>query len=271
MTAATAPEIAIEQDVPFGTGGGETLRCDVYRGPNAAGAAAVLLLRTRAAPHVPGTKNELAMLLASDGMVSIVPEVRVGARVTAKGFEPYAPEVWPAGIHDVKAAVRWTRAHAGELGVDARGIFLLGYSNGGIMALGAAARAGTPALEGDGGNDGVSSDVAGVIAFSTPTTLSTWGIPLIVGKDAPQAVIDEASATRNVHPGFPPTMLLHGTDDPMIPPAKSVEMHEALRAHNVPSELHLFAGQGHDLIGQPAFLPQLAGLISLFVERYRGR
>jgi acetyl esterase/lipase len=42
---------------------------------------------------------------------------------------------WPAPIHDAKAAIRWLRAHAAELGLDARHIGAVGVSAGGTIAV----------------------------------------------------------------------------------------------------------------------------------------
>ena len=42
---------------------------------------------------------------------------------------------WPAQIEDVKAAIRWTRANAARLNIDADKIAIAGYSAGGLMAL----------------------------------------------------------------------------------------------------------------------------------------
>lgn len=263
--------VTVETDLAFGTGGADSLRCDVYRPPlTTSKASAVLLLRSRGVPRVPDDRDQVGLLLASAGLVCIVPEFRVGFRVSEKGFTPYPGEEWPAPVHDVKTAIRWTRANHDRLGIDAGAIFLFGGSNAGLMALAAAATAGISHLEGNGGNEGVSTSVAGVIAAYAPTVLSTWGIPLIVGKDAPQEIIDEVSPLRYCRPGFPPAMFLHGTDDSVIPPSNSVEMYDALRSHGVPAELHLFAGQSHSFIHQPEFLPVTAALISLFVSRHAG-
>src|SRR5690606_40079937 len=70
---------------------------------------------------------------------------------------------WPAQIHDTKAAIRWTRANADRLGIDADKIAVAGYSAGGMLALMAAGTNGMEEFEGDGGNAGVSSDVQACI------------------------------------------------------------------------------------------------------------
>jgi acetyl esterase/lipase len=42
---------------------------------------------------------------------------------------------WPAQIHDVKAALRWMRANANRLGIDANKLYVTGNSAGAHLAL----------------------------------------------------------------------------------------------------------------------------------------
>jgi acetyl esterase/lipase len=259
----------VEGGVVFGSGGGEALTCDVYS-PREGDAprAAMLLLRSRGAPASPELVV-LSHLLTRKGHVCVVPEFRVGFRWTEdQGFKPHPPETWPAPLHDAKAAVRWTSANYERLGIDPERIVLYGASNAGLVALVAAGTADDPRLEGTGGNDGVSSRVAAVIAANSPTRLSQWGIPLIVGAGAPQERVDEASPITHVSGRFPPAMFLHGTDDQVIPPSSSESMFRALREADAKAELHLYAGQGHGFAVQPMFINHTADLLSLFVSRY---
>jgi acetyl esterase/lipase len=263
MTSQDA--IVHESDVVFGTGGGEPLKCDVYRPATDKPASAVIVLRRRAPAPL---SQIMAHRLAQRGHVGIVAEYRIGFNVTDKGFVPFAGEEWPAPLHDAKAAIRWTRANGASLGVDPNCIAVLGASNAGLVAGVAAGTADLAELEGEGGNSGVSSAVAAAILLYTPTTLSQWGIPLIIGANPTPGLIAEASPATHVSAKSPPTMFVHGGDDNMILPSNSVDMHNALRAAGVPSELHLYAGQGHGFDAQPEFFNHVADLVSLFVSRY---
>lgn len=44
----------------------------------------------------------------------------------------------------------------------------------------------------------------------------------------------------------PPIFLVHGSNDPISPPAHSVVMYLALQQANVPVELHIYAATTHD-------------------------
>jgi acetyl esterase/lipase len=257
--------IVHESDVVFGTGGGDSLKCDVYRPPTDEATSAIILLRRR--DPAPLTQV-MAHRLAQRGHLAIVSEYRIGFRVTDKGFAPFAGEEWPGPLHDAKAAVRWTRAHSAKLGIDPDAIAVYGGSNAGLVAGVVAGTADVAALEGNGGNAGVSSRVAAAVLAYTPTTLSKWGIPLIVGAHPTPELIAEASPMTHVGPKSPATLFLHGDADKLIEPSNSVDMHNRLRAAGVPSELHLYAGLDHQFDLQPAFMDHVADLISLFMRRY---
>jgi dipeptidyl aminopeptidase/acylaminoacyl peptidase len=157
------------------------------------------------------------------------------------------------------------------LGTAADAIALYGGSHAGLAALVAAGSAGMSHLEGDGGNEGVSSEVAAVASFSAPVVLSSWGVPLIVGAGATQERIDEASPLRYAHHGFPATMLVHGTADTTIACSESERMFQALRQFDVPVELHLYAGEQHSFQHQPPHINHTAELISHFATRHASR
>ena len=72
---------------------------------------------------------------------------QAGVAVASVDYRLSGEATWPAQLHDAKAAVRWLRARAGELGVDPGRIAAWGESAGGPLAelLGLVAE---PALEG---------------------------------------------------------------------------------------------------------------------------
>ena len=64
--------------------------------------------------------------------------------------------------------------------------------------------------------------------------------------DMPSAEqINHYSPELNVTNQTPPTFLMHAVDDPSVPVDNSLVMFNALRAHKVPTELHLFAEGKH--------------------------
>lgn len=260
-------DVNVGQDVVFGSGGGRELRCDIYT-PAAldAPAPAVLLLHGggwRAGDR--GMMQGYGERLAAEGFVGIAPEYRL---------TPESP--WPAQIHDVKEAIRWVRANSADLGIDERRIALLGRSAGAHLALLAAGTDGMTEFEGSGGNAGVSGSAAAVVAIFPPTLFYT-GEERTRGASPARALMGDAATDEaaraagpltHIRPGYPPTFLLHGTADKVVPPSASIVLYEALVAAGVPVELHMYAEQPHGFAGQPEFIDLCAAEIAHFLRRY---
>lgn len=205
---------------------------------------------------------------------------RRSAELANHGFTAVAVEYrltgeapWPAQLHDVKRAIRHVRANAEALGVDPDRIVLQGHSAGAHLALMAAGTADDPAwdppaTEADP-HAGVSSAVAAVVAFYPPTDLRTSpSAGRLLGEGYDPAVAAAASPITHVGSGFPPTLLLHGLDDAMVPPASSQAMHDALAAAGVPAELHLYAGQIHEFDAGATLCTLAQHEAAVFVERH---
>jgi dipeptidyl aminopeptidase/acylaminoacyl peptidase len=134
-----------------------------------------------------------------------------------------------------------------------------------------AAAASEPSFEGSGGNSGVASSVAACIAFYPPTGLDrrAWGgMPALFGKDAPQDVMRAASPLTYASGGFPPTLIIQGNKDEVVPEAEATNMYEALNKAGVPVELHMFASQPHGFDADPKLGRQCAEIMLSFLDRF---
>ena len=190
---------------------------------------------------------------------------QAGIAVASVDYRLSGEATFPAQLHDAKAAVRWLRARAGDLGVDPDRIAAWGESAGGHLAelLGLAT---DPELEGDVGITGTSSSVAAVVAWYAPSDVAA--VATDTGADpadpstreaqllgAPAASVPElaaqASPITHVSPGAPPFLLLHGADDRFVPPAQSERLHDALADAGVDVELELFEDADHMWLGSP--------------------
>lgn len=263
---STEGRVTTEHDVVYGTGGGRDLKADVYRPPgDVQNAPAVVLVH--GGSWRMGDRTQLrgyGIMLGRAGYVCVAPEYRL------LGESP-----WPGQIHDVKAAIRWTRANASELGVDPARIAVEGNSAGAHLALLAAGTAGVADFEGEGGNAGVDSSVAAVVAVYAPTLFfdgehESGGIPFqaLVESGGDAESVRLASPVRHVDANFPPTLLIHGTSDTTVPVSASLRMYESLVEAGVPVDLHLYAEQPHAFDAQPEFGRQCANEMLLFLNRY---
>jgi acetyl esterase/lipase len=66
---------------------------------------------------------------------------------------------------------------------------------------------------------------------------------------ADRGKLDRYCPVRNVSPEYPPTLLVHGTEDTDVPYQLSAEMAKALARSQVPHELVTVPGAGHGLSG----------------------
>jgi acetyl esterase/lipase len=111
--------------------------------------------------------------MADNGKDSAAPIAEV---FTAKGYAVAGVSVrssfqatFPAQVYDIKAAIRWLRAHAGQYRLDPKRFAIMGDSSGGWTTAMAALTSGVSSLEGNVGVTGVSSQVQAAVAFYPPT------------------------------------------------------------------------------------------------------
>jgi acetyl esterase/lipase len=260
-------DISIREDVVYGRGGGRDLKCDVYAAEGAAGLRPGVLL-VHGGGWQRGSKDmmkEFALRLGGAGYVCIAPEYRL---------TPESP--WPAQIHDVKAAIRWTRANAAELGIDPTRIAAQGSSAGAHLVLLAAATPGLAEFEGDGGNAGVGAELAAVVGIYPPVaffigeqrTRGATPSRALMGEGASEEAARGAGPIHHVTPSHPPTMLLHGTADKTVPVSASLVMYDVLVQRGVPAEMHLYAEQPHGFARQGNFPDLCMAEVADFLNRY---
>ncbi len=265
MTIAEQQRVEVEPGVVFGTGGGRELKCDIYHPPAAVKNGLGVLL-VHGGGWVQGDRSELrgyGILLGRKGYTCVASEYRL-----------VTESPWPACLHDVKTAIRWMRANAERLGIDPAKIVIEGNSAGAHLVLMAAGTPGVPEFEGEGGNAGVSTSVAAVIAFYPPTGLgsSNWRTSFdpLFGRQASSEDLGAASPITYVSGTLPPTLLFHGNSDELVPAAESTDMYEALLAAKVPVELHMYANQPHAFDSDPLLGRQCADIMALFIKRMVG-
>lgn len=261
MTAPSQARVTIRENVPFGTGGGRQLHCDVYE-PPAGTANGIGVLLIHGGGWSGGDRTQLkgyGILLGRCGYLCVASEYRLTGEA-----------LWPAQIEDVKAAIRWMRANAAELGISPDRIVISGNSAGGHLSLAAAGTPEAPQFEGAGGNAGVSTRVAASIAFYPPTGLEkrAWGgLPSLFGPGAPAETLRTASPLTYATAQFPPTLLIQGNADDVVPAAEATAMYDALHAAGVPVELHMYANQPHGFDADPHLGRQCADIMMSFISR----
>jgi acetyl esterase/lipase len=182
-----------------------------------------------------------ARRLADRGMVAVAIEYRLSDRKTITPLDAMA---------DARAALRWMRSHAAELGLDPTRVAALGYSAGGHLAACAALF-----TESDP-KDGVSCVPDALVLWSPAIAVagSHWMKQLLLGRACPLDI----SPVDNLRRGLPPTLIIQGTDDDVTPFQGAKAYAELVKKLGGQCQLETFPGYGHMLT--PAQLQDDSGI-----------
>jgi acetyl esterase/lipase len=201
---------------------------------------------------------------------------QVLARLSARGyvvagvtyrFRAEAP--FPAQIDDIHAALRFLRKNAARWGIDPSRVYIWGLSAGGHLAALAGTESATAAAE---------ERVEGVADWFGPTDFSTFDtkgpkntIGAFLGcpdSGCTPEVLRKASPVSYVSPQAPPTLIMQGDDDKLVPLAQGQALYDRLHAAGVDVRFLHFAGQGHGFTGAtPAELQQDLETVFAFFDQ----
>ncbi len=201
----------------------------------------------------------------------------------------------PEAIDDLKLSVRYLRAHAADFAIDPNRIGVSGGSAGGHLSL----MLGTAADTGDEkAKDPIartSGRVQAVACFFPPTDFLNYGTPgyawLNRGpKDALKPPFDfhqwnadlrtfepvdeetrvkiarDISPVYHVTPDDPPTLIIHGDKDALVPLQQSQLMMERFKQSGVPARLVVKSGEAH---GWPKWHDDMRTIADWFDEHLK--
>ena len=254
-------------------------RLDIYAPPGASGDAPVMVY-VHGGAWVIGDKREqgrpMMFELVARGWVCVAINYRLSPAAT-----------WPDHIVDVLSAIGWVRGHIADYGGDPSFIAVAGGSAGGHLAALAALAAGDPAFQPGFEEVDASVDacipIYGVLDMTADRATS--------GKHGPglrillehrvfkkklrehRAEFEAASPLRRVHPDAPPFLVLHGTNDTLVPVAVPRAFVPALRAvsRNPVAYVELpLAQHAFDVTASPRTSATTAGVVA-FLDAVRGR
>jgi acetyl esterase/lipase len=150
-------------------------------------------------------------------------------------------------LQDAQQAIRLVREQAAKWGLDPHRIGLMGFSAGGHLASTEATHFQHAYIPNPNGTS-LRPDflILGypVITCQGPLRHSGSCEQLIGKKPTPEQVRN-FSNEQQVTDATPPTFLVHASDDEGVPPQNSILFYEALLAHHVPAEMHLYEHSGH--------------------------
>lgn len=175
---------------------------------------------------------------------------RRGYAVADVDYRLSAEAPFPAQFDDVQAAIRWTRAHASDFGLDPGRFAALGESAGAHLAV----------LAGMRGGDEMATETRlhAVVNWYGPMDLLDFRAPepgssqaLLLGgqpHDLPD-IARAASPITYTHADAPPLLTVHGTADDIVPFEQAEKITKALHGHGVRADLIAVPGADHCFIG----------------------
>lgn len=200
------------------------------------------------------------------GSRSDVPDVFLdaGYAVASVDFRQATEAVFPAQLHDIRAAVRYLRANSADYGYRGDRIAAAGFSSGGHLASLLGTTNGKMEFDGNAGeytqeDPSVQAviDIAGstnlltILDQSTAHGLSVRvpALELLLGgsMDEPSArdLAAQASPVHQVNDYAVPILILHGVQDNQVPVNQAIELHQAYDQKGRDSQLVLIPGAEH--------------------------
>ena len=198
-----------------------------------------------------GSKEEPPLELLSSGYAIASVDFRVSTEA-----------IFPAPIHDIKAAIRFLRGNAKKYGYRSDKIIIWGSSSGGHLAALAGTTNNNSYLEGNEGNYlKESSAVQCIIDFYGPTNFQTIlsqstphginvrapALAILLGKPVEQAedLAKKASPVYQVDANDPPLLIVHGEQDIQVPINQSLELMNIYKKNSLPVQFEVIPGAGH--------------------------
>ncbi len=266
--------VVVEKDVEYGKAGERSLKLDIVRPrkPSEKPLPVIAFVHGggwRGGDKSAGLFNVLG-LAASGNYFG----VSVGYRLSGEA-------IWPAQIHDCKAAIRWLKANAKKFNIDPEKIGVWGGSAGGHLVSLLGTSGDVKDLEGDCGSPGQSSRVACVVDFCGPSDFlaaakfQRKGMPSPVRADSPESLLfggpleekkqsaREASPVTYVTSDDPPFLIVHGTADPIVPIQQAELLQAGLKKAGASVAFLKIQGGGHGIGG-----PEVTKRVRAFLDKH---
>ncbi|CAI3797365.1 alpha/beta hydrolase [Pseudarthrobacter sp. MM222] len=241
-----------------------------------------------------GDRRELPPTFAPDSVFRLLNEAGIACATVDYRHSLEAP--FPAQLHDVKAAVRYLREMAEDLGIDPGRFGAWGESAGGHLAALLGLTGNREDLHGGLGAQGHPSRISAVVDFygvsslvdippmNTPaglfppalTSAVPAGMPLqpeymLVGGSDDPALLAAASPVSYVTADAPPFLLVHGDSDGLVPHAQTDLLSAALAGAGVEREVVTIKGGDHCFFGAEEQIEAILAAAVDFFSRTLGR
>jgi len=210
--------------------------------------------------------------------------VKTAYAMASIDFRQSSEAIFPAQIHDIKAAIRFLRANAEQYGYRSDKSAVWGASAGGHLAARRGTTNGHPILEGDlGEHSEQSSDVQAIIDYYGPTNFLTIfaqstphglsvripALTALLGKPIETPEVQElavlASPVHQVNKLAAPILIMHGVQDDQVPINQSLELDGVYKRNGLVSQIEFIEGAGH--MDSVYYEPQYINIIDNFLTK----
>lgn len=190
-------------------------------------------------------------------------------------------------VQDIHRAVRFIRYHAAEYGVDPNRLGISGASAGGHLSLMMGAYGADGPRDSTDPINRVSSAVQAVACFFPPTDFLNYGkegasamkIDTLKAYWPAFGLTDKTTSEEaervgrlispiyGVTAGMPPTLIIHGDADPLVPIQQSQRFMAKLEELKVAHRLEVRPGKGHGWVGLEKDIPLLADWFDKYLAK----
>jgi acetyl esterase/lipase len=208
-------------------------------------------------------------------------ELNISENLTLKGYvcmsinyklrRTQGQVTWPQSVHDAKAAVRYLRKEAANLGVDPEKIGVIGCSAGCNLAMMLAATGpadGFDAVKGEPYQD-VSARVTCAVGFYGAVDLMNYHDMKMFAKTREEApeLYKKGSPITYLDTKDPPMLLVHGTADVTVPLSQSETYVRIAKEKGAPCALEVIPDAPHTFDLQPK-QRDLRPLVTAFFDQH---
>ena len=205
----SSDEIVAQENQVYKTVNGKKLKADVYMPKVNSGERYPAVLLIHGGGWLTGSKENERMMaqhLAENGYVGVAAAYRLGTEAE-----------YPAGVLDLKAALKWMRENAAKYHINPNKIAVLGASAGGQLAtlLGVTADSDIYKTGGPDVSDKVQAivNIDGIVSFVHPDAEEGWMAATWFGgsRSEKHELWKEASPLEYVNKNTPPTLFLNSS------------------------------------------------------------
>src|SRR6202046_1690750 len=242
----------IRANITYGTYNNVENKLDAYIRRDAQGPQPALIF-IHGGGWILGTKEASVM--------SIVPWLEMGWNVFNVEYRLAKVSLAPAAVEDCLCALRFIADHAKDYNVDLSRVVVMGESAGGHLALTTGMVPASVGLDRQCPGTGVSAPaakeipkVAAILDWYGITDLNdmlsgpnerAYAVAWFGSLPLQQELAKKVSPLTYVRKDVPPTLIIHGDADPIVPYSQATRLRDALSSAGAHSDMYTVRGGGH--------------------------